>query len=302
MNPLCVWIRIPASCFKGVEENKVSLIDILKGAAHLFSRVPRSLKVTTPFVNAAVEGTEFFVVVGSDQTLLSVFRGRVAAANDAGSLSLANGQSAIARAGKAPMAHLVVNPRDAVQWAVYYPAVIDYKAADFEGSDATWQGKTRKSVRFYRDGDLVNAFSSLDGAPENIQYPQFYTYRAGLLLTVGRVEEADADINKALGLDVDNSNALALQSIIAVTHNRKEAALDLAIKAVAQDSGSSAARVALSYAQQAGFDVQGALESLKEAVKLSPEDALARARLSELWMSVGDLDKALEAARKGCNN
>jgi len=285
--------------FKGVDEKKVSFIDILKGAAHFFSRVPRSLKFSTPFVNGAVEGTEFFVQVGDDQTLISVFRGRVSAANDAGSLILASGQSAMARSGEAPASHLVVNPRDAVKWAVYYPAVIDYKAADFEGSDDAWQGKVRKSIRFYREGDLKNAFSSLDGVPDNISDGRFFTYRAGLLLTVGCVDEADSDINKALRIDTANSNALALQAIIAVAHNRKEEALDLANRAVAQDTRSSAARVALSYAQQAGFNVQGALQSLQEAVNLSPEDALAHARLSELWMSVGDLDRARVAAQKG---
>ena len=88
--------------FSGVAEKKVSLIDILKGAVHFFSRVPRSLKVSTPFVNGAVEGTEFYVVVGDDQALISVFRGRVAAANEAGSITLASGQSAIAESGKAP--------------------------------------------------------------------------------------------------------------------------------------------------------------------------------------------------------
>ncbi len=283
--------------FKEVVEKKVSFIDILKGAAHFFSRVPRSLKFSTPFVNGAVEGTEFLVQVSDDQTLVSVFRGRVLAANDEGSISLGNGQSAITREGKAPASHLVVNPRDAVKWAVYYPAVIDYKAVDFEGSDDTWQGKVRKSIRFYREGNLTNAFTSLDGVPKSIRDARFYTYRSGLLLTVGRVDEANADINKALSLDVDNSNALALQTIIAVAHNKKEEALDLANKAVATDSGASAAKVALSYAQQAGFNVEGALKSLQEAVKLSPEDALAHARLSELWMSVGDLDKALVEAQ-----
>ena len=111
--------------FSGVEEKKVSLLDVIKGAAHFFSRVPRSLKVTTPFVNGAVEGTEFFVEVNDDQTLLSVFQGRVAAANDAGRIILASGQSAIAKSGKAPVSHVVVRPRDAVRWAIYYPAVND---------------------------------------------------------------------------------------------------------------------------------------------------------------------------------
>ena len=61
---------------------------------------------------------------------------------------------------------------------------------------------------------------------------------------------------------------------------------------------SSSARVALSYALQANFDLQGALNSLKESVKLDPENALAWARLAELWLSFGNLKEALKAAER----
>ena len=44
----------------------------------------------------------------------------------------------------------------------------------------------------------MNAFSSLDRAPDNIRNPRFYIYRAGLLLTVGRVDEAGVDIKAAM--------------------------------------------------------------------------------------------------------
>jgi tetratricopeptide (TPR) repeat protein len=57
-------------------------------------------------------------------------------------------------------------------------------------------------------------------------------------------------------------------------------------------------RIALSYAQQANFNLPEALAAAKEAVKLDPEASLAWARLAELWMSQGDLDEALDAARK----
>ena len=103
--------------FSGIEEKKVSLIDLIKGAAHFFSREPRSLKITTPFVNGAVEGTEFYVEVDDEKTLLSVFRGRVLASNNLGSLGLGSNQSAMAYAGKAPVSYTVVSPRDGVRWA-----------------------------------------------------------------------------------------------------------------------------------------------------------------------------------------
>ncbi|NOR06108.1 MAG: tetratricopeptide repeat protein, partial [Deltaproteobacteria bacterium] len=283
--------------FSGLEKEQPSILDLVTGAVHFFSRFPRGLKVVTPFVNAAVEGTEFFIRVEGDQTLLSILEGQVAATNKAGRLILSRGESAVAQAGQAPVPRVVVNPRDAVKWALYYPPVLDYRPADFD-SESGWQAKVRRSMEFYWNGDLTSAFSSLEGVPEDIQDPRFFTYRAGLLLTVGCVDEAGVDIKRALNLDPSNSQAIALQSIIAVAQNQRDQALDLAKKAVELAPESPAARVALSYAQQADFDLQGALNSLKEAVELGPENALAWSRLSELWLSFGDLDKALEAAKE----
>ena len=104
--------------FSGVEKKRTSLLDLLRGAVHFFSRTPRGLKVATPFVNGSVEGTEFFVRVKREHTFLSIFEGRVAATNEAGSLILASGDSAIAKAGQTPARMTVVRPRDAVQWAL----------------------------------------------------------------------------------------------------------------------------------------------------------------------------------------
>ena len=106
------------------KDNKTSLIDMFKGAAHFFSRRPNSLEVTTPYVVAGVRGTEFLIRVEDDQTFISIFEGGVLASNEAGEVTLASGQSAIAKKGQAPVLTTVVRPRDAVQWALYYPPVV----------------------------------------------------------------------------------------------------------------------------------------------------------------------------------
>jgi tetratricopeptide (TPR) repeat protein len=283
--------------FATPESARTSLLDLLTGAVYFFSRMSRSLKITTPFVNAAVEGTEFFVQVEHEHTLLAVFAGQVAATNAAGSLTLGGGQAAIARAEQAPALQVVVRPRHAVQWALYYPPILDYRPDDFPG-ETGWPVMVRQSMQFYRDGDLPMAFASTAPAPEDIREPRFFTYRAALLLTVGRVDEAKGDIHRALRLDPRHSHAIALQALIAVVQNDQDAALTLAQQAVELDPTAAAARVALSYAQQARFDLQGALASLQKAVQLRPENALAWARLAELWLSVGKLKKALQAAQK----
>jgi tetratricopeptide (TPR) repeat protein len=253
--------------FMDVEKKQTLLIRLLKGAAHFFSRIPRSLKLATPFVNGGVEGTEFYVRVDHDQTFLSIFEGKVLAENEAGSLVLSSGQSAVAKKGKAPVLRVVVRPRDAVRWALYYPPVI------------------------YAHPEEVRV-------EEDTGNPRFLAHRASWLLSVGRVDEAIADIEQALKLDPKYSDAVALQSIIAVVQNEKQKALNLAEEAVKIDPKSATAQIAISYAQQAGFDLKGARASLKQAVKLEPENALAWARLAELWSSFGDLDEALEAAQK----
>jgi hypothetical protein len=161
------------------EPKQTFLLNLRRGVAYFFSRVPRSLKVMTPFLNAGVEGTEFLVKVEGDQTFLSVFEGRVAATNAVGSLTVASGQSAIAKAGQAPTLHMVVRPRDAVQWALHYPPIVDFRPDDFPG-DAAWQVMVRQSISFYRQSDLPMAFTSLAEASNHIRDPRFFYLSGGV--------------------------------------------------------------------------------------------------------------------------
>src|SRR5947207_2152015 len=281
----------------GLKEGRTSLVELVSGALHFFSRLPRNLEVNTAFVNAGVEGTEGLIQVEADRTIITIFEGRVLAANQAGSLRLTDGQSAVAERGQAPVLRTVVRPRDAVQWALYYPPVTYFRPEDFRGAQP-WEGMVRNSLEAYTKGDYQAAFDALKGAPADITDARFFAYRASLLLGMGRVDEAGPDLDRALKLNPNYSDALALQSIVAVVQNDKERALGLANKAVAADPKSAAALTALSYAQQANFDLEGARDSLERAVQADPNNALAWARLAEIHKSFAELDKALEAAQK----
>jgi len=244
-----------------------------------------------------VEGTEGVIQVEADRTFITTFEGKVLASNEAGSLTLTDGQSAVAEKGRAPVLRTIVRPRDAVQWALYYPPVTYFRADEFPaGPD--WQGMVRNSIVSYMKSDFQAAFESIKGVPDTLGEPRFFTYRASLLLAVGRVNEASKDIERALSLNPMSSDALALQAVIAVVQNEKEKALDIAKKAVESDPKSASALIALSYAQQASFDLEGARNSLKQAAQSSPDNALAWARLAELHMSFAELDEALGAAQK----
>jgi tetratricopeptide (TPR) repeat protein len=281
----------------GIREQRVSWFDLVRGALYFFSRMPRNLEVRTAFVNAGVEGTEGLIIVESNRTLMTIFEGMVLASNPSGSLTLVGGQSAIAEQGRPPVLTVVVRPRDAVQWAIYYPPTLYFRLEEFPAGPG-WQGMVRNSIEAYTKGDLQAAFEAIKGVPDTLGEPRFFAYRASLLLAVGRFDEASKDIERALKLNPNYSDAIALQSIVAVAQNEKERARDLAQRAVTADPKSAAPLVALSYAQQANFDLEGALSSLQQAVQVSPENALAWARLAEVWLSFGQLDEALEAAKK----
>ncbi|HNH51988.1 MAG TPA: FecR domain-containing protein [Nitrosomonas sp.] len=282
---------------KGIAANEPTLLDLLKGFIHFLSRTPTRLEITTPIANAGPEGTEFALKVDDQAASLWVYEGSVKFFNPQGSLQLNPGEAAQALLGQAPHTQLDVKPLDAVQWALYYPAIIDPRVIE-QQLPQTLQATVRESLEHYRQGNTFEALAALETLDQNTLSAQLLTYRAGLYLTLGRVAEARHDIAQTLQLQPNDSEAYALQAIITVVQNDKVAALQLAEQAINADRTSPTARLALSYAYQAHFQIEEALASVEEALRLDGKNALVWARLSELQMSTGYLDRALESAQQ----
>lgn len=253
--------------FAAPADDKRTWLDILKGAIHVISRDPRALRVITPFANAGIEGTEFFVGVLGDATTVIVYEGRVMVENSSGTATAASGESVLARAGSAPVLQQLVRPRDAVVWTLYYPPT---------GA-----------------GPLPDAAAGEPAAPS----VDFYVGRAEQRLRVGRVTEAEVDLNKALALAPGDAEVLARQAVIALTKNDAARAAALADQAVATAPASVAAHLAQSYVRQSAADLPGAIATLEAAAAGNPDHALLRARLAELYLSTGDVDRGEASAR-----
>ena len=276
------------------QEKRRSLIDIITGALHFISRVRHSLEVRTPFMNAAVEGTEFMVRVGPEQASVVLFEGVVLASNDAGSLRLTAKQAAVAEKGRPPRLTTLVRPLDAVQWTLHFQHLL----SAFPDDARDPLGKAlQQARRALGRGDIEGAFDRLNRISPAERDERYHSLRAGLLLAVGRVNEARQALQRALRLDEGNSAALALQAIIAVAGADRQRALELASGAVARNPRSALARIALSYARQADFDLQGAKACVRNALALAPDNPFIQARLAELYLMVGDLDAAVTTAR-----
>ncbi|SFK13485.1 FecR family protein [Nitrosomonas aestuarii] len=253
--------------FPETKENRAtSLMDLINGAMHIITRTPKPFEVKTPFMNAGVEGTEFFVGVDALRTQLVVYEGSVSAANDFGNLTLKSREAATAYKNQPPRKEFIINPVDAVQWALYYPAIIDY-----------WPKPNTELDTNNMHAEIV---------------------LAARLLTLGNVDEAETAITNVVAVDPNNSDAYALQTVIALTQNDKDTALEMALRAVELNQTSAAAKLALSYVQQAYFKLEAALASVQQAAELDPQNALIWARIAELQMSNNALDLALNAAKK----
>ena len=269
------------------------LLNLFSGEAYFRSRRPRELGIETPFVNAMHEGTEFLVKVNVDSAQVVVFDGVVVASNPQGTIRVTEGQSALAKKGQAPVIGPRIQLRDAVQWTLYYPPVIDYAAYSKINS---WQ-RFKPVLDGFLSNDLAGAIHLLDKFNQSQRNADYHILYASLLLTVGQVTKAQQQL-KQVQQSQQNTNVLALQSIIALAKEDRQQALQLAQQAQQLDPNNATADIALSYAYQAVFDIDKALDSARQAVDASPDNGLAWARVSELELATGDVGDSMQAASK----
>ncbi len=273
-----------------------SLLGLVQGAIQSFSRAPRRHEINTAYLNAIIEGTEFVARVEADRALIDLSEGRIVGTNERGRIELAQGQAVTARAGQAPQARVEARPMEAVQWALHYPPLL---AAGRAGDAQTGVSRalTEALARAGRN-DANGALEALERMPAPERTAPYFLYRAAILLSVGRVTEARGDIDAALARDAKAGLAFALRAVIGVVQNDKAQALADATRAVEAAPREAAAKIALSYALQAHYRLEEARDALAQAVAEQPNDALAMARLSELWLMLGYRDRAVGLAQQ----
>jgi Flp pilus assembly protein TadD len=251
--------------FSAPGDRQQALITLLLGAIHVITRTPQPFSIQTPFVNANIEGTEFAIGVDASTATVAVIEGRVTLDNPYGRIVLAGGEAGIATTGQGPEKTVTLRPVDAVQWALYYPAVL-----------------ARKSDRQPVDGVGNDSNPLIEHASQ--------------LLAVGRHDEAARALDQVLAENPSDSRANALKAIIALVQNNTQTALEFAYRATDNPAPAAAAWLAQSYVEQARLRIDDARNSARRATHVAPEDALAWARLAELELANGQLDAARQAA------
>lgn len=262
--------------------------NLLKGVIYFFHRgKPTDVRVKTRTASAAVRGTEFNLEVLDDgRTILTMFDGEVELSNEAGSVVLTNAEQGVATPGQAPTktALIVAQLIDAIQWCLYYPAVLDLNELSLTAAELQ---ALAPSVEAYRSGDLLQAVALYPAGRLPVSAAD-KVFLGAILLSVGRVDQAEALLGPVASdarERVPAALAQALRRVIAAVKGRPMASEPLL----------ATEWLAESYARQATADLEGALTAARMAVQADPNFSFGWARIAELEFSFGNISDALEA-------
>lgn len=291
------------------------------GAGYFISRFPRKFKVTTPHMNAAVEGTEFMVESSCDATKLTVLEGKVA------SRSLSTGDTRLVEAGRSVQSGAagsgaittVVRPQDAVQWVLRYPPISDESGgATLSGAEALLRAGGIEEALAAIDATLARDPSNSDALALRSVIQVAKNDKAGALASARRATELAAANYRAwlalsyaqqAGFDLDAALASArhaqeLKGDSALTHarvaelllsngdvRRAEAA---ARAAVASDPAESHAHSMLGFVHLARIDTKAARADFRAAIDRDSFAALPRLGLGLAMIREGELASGRE--------
>ncbi len=264
-------------------------INLQQGVSHFISRITRRFEIETSFVNAAVEGTEFLVTANTTGASISVIEGQVTATGPRSSLTetVTAGQKLIAEDRQSPYRVISIDKSQTVDWAIYYPPLFTLGQLEDKGQQR-WLDAAAAQLQRSRPDLALAELGKADQGNAAVRAAS-----AAVLLSVGQVQRAEALLQ-----GLQSATALALQSIIYSASNRGEEALAAARQALAVDSRSHAALLALSYAHQTRLDLRAALAAALQAKSVQPNSALAWSRVSELQLALGDLRQARSSATR----
>ena len=253
-------------------------LDLIQGEGWFRTKNPNSgLSIKTPAATAAIRGTEINVQITPDgESVLTVVEGAAAFTNEAGSVLATAGEEARARPGQAPTKRTILNPDNAVQWALYYP--VQQARADVAAAAAAAQGQGQAAAQTATIAQHGEA--------------------AATALTQGDAAQARREIGAALALDAQALRPLLLLATLELTLNRVDAAGQAVERARAGHPTSVGALVAASEVAQARFDLDEARRLVDRALEIDPAEVRALVNRARLRFGSGDTHGAeADAAR-----
>lgn len=269
------------------EPEQKNWIQLLDGALHFITRTPHAFDVQTDYVNAGVKGTEFILTANHIErsSTLTMLEGEVVASNAHGQQNVRSGAAIIARSGEAPKLLTVPALRDAVQWTLYYPPL-----------PSTVPAHLQPALDRFKRNDAAGAIAQLNEFPATGRDADYYALVSAIDLQRGEIDSARATLDRALALQPEHPQALALSAIHAVVVGDIERAETQLAVAQARAPRDAAVLIAKSYFEQAQHRLPAALAHA-QATAAVDQSALIQARVAELALMNGNTKLARQATK-----
>ena len=271
-----------------------SLYDVPKGEVWLKNEAERfRFELSTPAMTAAIRGTEFVVRVAPDGlSTVALLRGALTLFNAQGELPLAAGEFGSARPGQAPTKQVLVNPAQAVQWTLYYPAVADTSLLVGEGAGPAATA-ARQALTAAGHGEVGRAYAAMaqlldKGAPD----AGLLTAGAYVALMAGEPEAAGRWIAAARSREPQSVAAACLAAQMALFENRLAEAATLSRDVLARAPDSALAQVTAGLVAASTFDLPRAKACYRQALALDPGFTAAAVYLARIELGSDELEAA----------
>src|SRR5205085_4115650 len=138
------------------------------GSLFFFNRErPTSVEFETPLAAGAIRGTEFYLEVNNagGAMTLALLDGLVDLTTPTEKVAMQSGEQVRVVAGQPAVKTALINAENIIQWALYYPAVINPDDLTFTEVD---KAAFARSLRIYRSGYLLGALAAApESAPNN---------------------------------------------------------------------------------------------------------------------------------------
>lgn len=219
-------------------------------------------KVHTPAVTAAIRGTEFNLKVDqAGTTSVVLLEGRLALANPQGQMDLEPGEEGLAEVGKAPVKRVVLQPKDAVQWSLYYPGSFSYRDIPL---DIRTEGEAASAM-------LGNAQASYDR---------------------GDLDDSEREAGEVLARDPENGQASLILGWISLQRQDPQKAASYFERAGKQSVSSELTVSGLALATYRQGDAVGAYRLMAEELMKGPPSSLVLVMSGYFSMLTGKIDQA----------
>lgn len=254
-------------------EEKGFWFSLLEGAGHFLSRTPKQFTIKAPYLNAAVDGTEFVISAQPQENRVAVVEGAVRVSNDLGEVHLSEGTQTSATANSAPSAVQSIRLRDAAEWVLYYPPLIVQIAAPAAIETLIQQENYGAALSQLTATDLTAETAAL---------------AASLAYNTGNTAQGEQLLTQALNQSTALPETRALQALRTLIGGDSDGALVQTTQLVNTHPQNPSVLLAHAYAQQSRGKIEEALQTNLQAQALMPENLFVLARTAELQLSVGN--------------